>query len=89
MEQKKFIEKDLIRKTIKEFDTKNKEGFTREELNLILKSFNCINLDKFNGALFGITCMSIKGETVIYPWDVEKAIRCGLENRDLKEEEGD
>ena len=89
MEQKKFTENDLIRKTIKEFDTKNKEGFTWDELNLISKRFDCINLDKFNGALFGITCMSIKGETVIYPWDVEKAIRCGLENRDLNGNEFD
>ncbi len=74
---------------VKEFKTKNKEGFTWDEVKSILEYFPSIDMDKFNGALFGITCMSINGETVIYPWDIEKALLCGIEKRNLKENEWD
>jgi len=41
-------------------------------------------MDKFNSALIGITCMRINDETVIYHCDIDKALRCGVENRNLR-----
>ena len=86
--EKKIFE-DRIRSIVRSFKTKYEEGFTWEEIQSISEKFSSLNRDKFESALFGITCRSINDETVIYPWDVEKALRCGLENRNLKESEWD
>lgn len=88
MENKK-ISKEEIRSIVKNFECKYDDGFTIDEIKSIYKKFKNMNIDKFESALFGITCKSINGETVIYPWDVEKAIICGLENRYLNGEEWD
>lgn len=72
-----------IRKNVYEFKTKNKEGFVQSEINTILKDYPNINMKKFNNALEGITCMQINGEIVTYHCDIEKALLCGIENRDL------
>jgi hypothetical protein len=76
------------------FPRNYKEGFLESEILTLLDSIKSqvgktnrnlpkFNMDKFNNALFGITCPMIDGNLLIYPWDVEKAVRCGLENRDL------
>lgn len=79
--------------TIKEkvygFKTKNKEGFIKSEIEFLLKDYPNINMDKFNNALIGITCMCINDEIVIYHCDIEKALHCGIENRNLTPEEWD
>lgn len=64
-----------------EFKTKNKEGFTKSEIQELLKQFPNINKEKFDNALTGITCMMKDGEIIIYHCDIELAIRCGLQNR--------
>lgn len=62
---------------------KNKQGFIQSEVKTLLKSYPGINMDKFNDSLMGIPCMMVDGEMVIYHCDIEKAIRCGVENKDL------
>ena len=72
-----------IESKVYNFKTKNKEGFVQSEIDTLLKDYPNINMDKFNNALRGITCMLINGETVIYHSDIDKALRCGIENRNL------
>lgn len=78
-----------IREKVYNFKTKNKEGFIQSEIDALLKDYPNINMDKFNSALMGITCMRINDETVIYHCDIDKALRCGIENRNLRIEEWD
>lgn len=78
-----------IREKVYKFKTKNKEGFVQSEIDTLLKDYPEINMDNFNSALTGVTCMIISGETVIYHCDIEKALRCGIENRNLRSGEWD
>ena len=78
-----------IREKIYNFKTKNKEGFVQSEIDMLLKDYPDINLDKLNSALRGITCMMVDNETVIYHCDIEKALCCGIENRNLRTWEWD
>ena len=78
-----------ISKKVYDFKTKNKEGFVQSEIQTLLDDYPDINMDKFNDALMGITCMQIYGEMVIYHCDIEKALLCGVENRNLRNEEWD
>jgi len=83
----------MIMKNITEkvysFKTKNKEGFVQSEIDSLLKDYPDINMDKFNSALRGVTCMRINDEIVIYHCDIDKALRCGIENRSLSSWEWD
>jgi len=72
-----------------QFKRKNLEGFTSEELVELLKEFPSINMDKYNDAMLCHTCPMINGELVFYVYDVAAAIACGIENRDLTQEEFD
>ena len=78
-----------IEKKVNEFKTKYKEGFTDDEIELLLENFPSINRDRFNDALMGVTCVQREGKLVIYPVDIRAALRCGLENRDLNRWEWD
>ena len=78
-----------IREKVYNFKTKNKEGFVQSEIDTLLKDYQNINIDKFNSALRGITCMMINDEIVIYHCDIDKALRCGVENRSLRSWEWD
>ena len=78
-----------IREKVYNFKTKNKEGFVKGEIDMLLKDYPDINMNKFNSALRGITCMMVDNETVIYHCDIEKALRCGIENRNLRTWEWD
>lgn len=78
-----------IKKVVNSFKTKNKEGFTESELKEFLKSYPEVNMDKFNNAMMGNTCMVIDNEIINYHCDVELALRCGLENRDPRPLEWD
>lgn len=75
---------DKITEAVYRYSTKYKEGFIQSELEELLKQYPDINMDKYNDALMGITCMAIDGQAVIYHCDVAKAIICGIENRGLK-----
>ena len=72
---------DELEKKVLEFPTKNVEGFTYSEIQLLLKNYPSINHEKFNEALMGITGLLIDGEFITYHGDVLLALRCGLENR--------
>lgn len=78
-----------IQERVRDFKTKHKEGFVSSEIEELLKDFPSINMKKFNSALNHITAISIEGEIVIYHQDVEVALLCGIENRDLTDEEFD
>ena len=74
---------DKIEKIVREFKTKHKIGFIQSEVDLLLKDFPNINERKFRNALNNTTRMGIDDDVVIYHIDIEKALRCGLENRNL------
>lgn len=73
-----------IKETVDSYKTKYKQGFTSSEVDDIVKtSYSDINMDKFNNALRGNTCMLIDNEIIFYHCDIIKALKCGVENRDL------
>lgn len=78
-----------IRKKIYNFKTKNEEGFVQSEIDTLLKDYPDINMDKFNSALMGNTCVMVGNESVMCHCDIEKALRCGVENRNLRSWEWD
>lgn len=78
-----------VHKEVYEFQTKNKEGFTDPEIEQFLKNYPELDRQKFENALTGITCMMIDGEFVIYHCDIELAVICGLEKRELTDGEWD
>ena len=80
--------KNIIEK-VHNFKTKNEEGFIKSEIDTLLKDYPNINMDKFNSALRGNTCIMVDNEIVIYRCDIEKALRCGVENRSLRSWEWD
>ncbi len=73
-----------IKEKVYNFKTKNKEGFIKSEIDTLLEDYPGINIDKFNSALMGNTCMVVDNEIVMYHCDIEKALRCGIENRNLR-----
>ena len=66
------------------FKTKHKQGFIQSEMKTLLEDYPGINMDKFNLAMTGNTCMVIDDEIINYHCDVLTALRCGIENRDMK-----
>lgn len=79
--------------TIKEkvygYKTKYKEGFIQSEIDNLLKDYPNINMDKFNNALTGITCMIIDNQMVIYHCDIALALNCGIDKRNPRNNEWD
>ena len=88
---KRVLCNPCLEKLVYGFRTKHKEGFTDRELKRLLSTIgkDNINMEKYNSALTGITCMVIDEEMVIYHCDVLTALRCGMENRDIKSYEWD
>lgn len=82
-----------MKKTIKDkvyaFLTKHKEGFLQTEIDTLLKEYPDIDMEKFNSALNGNTCMVKGNEIVQYHCDIEKALLCGIEKRNLRQWEWD
>lgn len=71
------------------FGTLHQEGFLQSEINSLLAKYPSLDLDKFNNALFGATCIKKGGEAIIYHIDILNALRCGIEKRDLTNSEWD
>jgi hypothetical protein len=78
-----------VHKIVFGFKTKNKEGFTKEEIKELLKLFPDVTISKFNKALGTNTCMMINKEIITYHSDIETAIRLCIEKRGLKISEFD
>lgn len=77
-----------IHKFVYEYKTKHDDGFINSEIEnvkfIINKLYGPLNEEKFKSALEVITCqMDNKDGFIIHHCDIENAIRCGLENRDL------
>jgi hypothetical protein len=72
------------------YPTKNKMGFLMVEVEQLLSEFPDCNREKFDNALRGVTCEGDEnGNSIIYHCDIEKALICGLENRNLRYYEWD
>lgn len=70
--------------------THNKQGFVRVELEELMSHYKGINMEKFDDAMMGNTCMvAPDGQTIMYHCDIFKALLCGIENRNLTAEEWD
>ena len=78
-----------IHEKVYTFPTKHKEGFVQSEVDQLLRDYPDIDIEKFNSALMGNTCMVKEGEIVQYHWDIEKALLCGIEKRNLNNYEWD
>ncbi len=74
---------------VSNYPVNNKYGFTQEEILDLLKDFPTVNMDKFNNALMGNTCMMIDDELIQYHCDIDSALRCGIEDRELRIDEWD
>jgi len=65
------------------YKTKYPQGFIASEEAELLKDYPDIDMEKYNDAMMGNTCMVIDGQTIIYHCDIEKALLCGIEKRGL------
>ena len=84
------MQKKSLKDLVYSYPTKSKYGFTDSEQKEIIKNFPNINMEKYYSAMFGNTCMMNDDKEIIsYHVDVLKALRCGIENRDLNESEWD
>lgn len=81
--KKRKILYETIKEKVNRYPTKYKEGFTQTEVDNLVQEFTDIHMDKFNNALNGITVFTIEGETIYFHGDIQSALLCGLENRDL------
>lgn len=81
---------DKIRKYVMNFKASHEMGFTESDIEQVKKDFPYMNFDRFSNAFNGNTCMLDKDLGIIsYHCDVETAIRCGVEDRDLNWQEFD
>ncbi len=71
------------REKVTAFKTKHNNGFIQTEIDMLLKDYPDIDMDKFHMALLGVTCLEIDNETIFYHCDIIYAIRCGIENKSL------
>ncbi len=58
--------------------TKYQEGYLASEIKELLKEYPAIDMDKFNDAMMGHTCVMKDEGIVMYRHDVENAIKMGL-----------
>lgn len=65
-------------------DRKYKEGYTESEIKQVIKDNNVQNINRFWGALDGVTGIIIDGEILTFECDVELALRVSKEDRDPK-----
>lgn len=82
-----------LKKFVFDYKTKYEQGFTTEELKNIvqdiIKKVPAFNVEKMEEAFYGNTCMFIEGNVITYHVDVINALKCGIENRNLKTNEWD
>lgn len=76
------------------YKTYSEFGFIQEEIDTLIKRFPKFNMDKFNEAMGGNTCMTCeykgKQELVNFRCDVLLGLNCGIgDGRDVKPYEFD
>jgi hypothetical protein len=72
-----------VKQIVNSFPTKNKEGFTNEEIELLIKSkFSQIKLEDIKSKLGVRTVRVINEEIVTFSSDIITAITCVIEKRD-------
>ena len=78
--------KDNLKDLVYNYKTISEWGFMQEEIQKLIDKFPNFNIDKYNDAMMGNTCMMInyKGKDTIvnYHCDVLTGLRCGVENRE-------
>ena len=78
---------DKIHELVTNFQRKSIHGFNiNEQLELISQVeyfYPNFNMDKFESALEGVTCMREGESLIIYPIDVLHALECGCRDEDL------
>lgn len=88
-----MLDMKSVKDYVLSFDTESEHGFNPKELKQVVKDFggfSVLSKDKFDNALNNITCMvNERNEIIHYHIDVIHALKCGLENRNLKESEWD
>ena len=76
-------EKEMLYERVYNYKTKSEYGLTKAEIRDVLKDYPDCNMDKYNDAMMGNTCMVNEDREIInYHCDVYSAILCGVENRD-------
>jgi len=79
-----------LEEVVYNYPTKHKAGFIDIEIKELLDLFENLNMDKWNSAMMGNTCMMDEaGAIITYHCDVLTALKCTLENRDQTIEEWD
>lgn len=74
-----------LKDKVYKYDTEHEEGFTVDEVKTLLKEFPDINKNKFHDAMRGVTCLFKNNEIVIYyHCDIFAALKCGIEDRELR-----
>ena len=73
-----------LNELVYDYPTKHKAGFIQTEIEDLLSKFENLNMDKWDSAMMGNTCMMDANDGIIsYHCDVLGALRCAIENRDL------
>lgn len=68
-----------LKDKIYNYPTKHPQGFIQSEIDELLKKYPTINMDKFNDATMGNTCMFDETDGLIqYHCDILVALRAGL-----------
>ena len=79
-----------IHEKVYSFKTKSNYGFVQSEIDELLKDYPSVNMNRFDDAMMGNTCMlSDDNEIINYFCDVRTALICGLEDRAMKSWEWD
>jgi hypothetical protein len=83
-------EKMTLYDRVYNYEAKSEHGLTEAEIQDVLKDYPDCNMEKYNSAMMGNTCMvSDDDEVINYHCDVYSAILCGVENRDQMLQEWD
>jgi hypothetical protein len=83
-------EKMTLYDRIYNYEAESEYGLTQKEIVVVLKDYPECNMEKYNDAMFGNTCMVNDDKEIInYHCDVYSAILCGVENRDQTLQEWD
>ena len=84
------IEKSLLYEKVYQYKSKSEHGLVDAEIQDILKGYPDCNMEKYNSAMMGNTCMFEDDKGFInYHCDVYSAILCGVEDRELTIDEWD